>query len=154
LDLGGIRFKVEAYNKHIHDQKGHPLVPFWIRIKGLPYRLFKPEEQRRLADDLGGGILLDVDPRSGYHLDFTYFRMKIGVCDRDVILKYCKLKFDENGDISFHTLTIEVEDIVNQFHEDLNGPGPDQGNKKKSLWQSKEKGSDGPSQEGLSQDSQ
>jgi hypothetical protein len=74
LDLGGVRFQVEAYNKHKHDHRGHPPIPFWIRIEGMPYRLFKPDEQKRLANDLGGGILLDVDPRSGYHLDFTYLR--------------------------------------------------------------------------------
>jgi Domain of unknown function (DUF4283)/Zinc knuckle len=85
LDLGGIRFKVEAYNTRKHDHQGHPPTPFWIKICGLPYRLFKPEEFQKIAHDLGGGTLLDVDPRSSYHLDFNYVRLKIGVCDKEII---------------------------------------------------------------------
>jgi hypothetical protein len=52
----------------IRGQRGHPPVPFWIPIEGLPYRLFKPQEQRRLADDLGGGILLDLSLSFRFHL--------------------------------------------------------------------------------------
>jgi Domain of unknown function (DUF4283)/Zinc knuckle len=102
LDLGGYRFTLEPYDLRKHDFIGHSPIPFWIRVTGLPYRFFKDEEFKRIADDLGGGILLDVDPRSGYHLDFCYLRLRIGVCDREVIPKYRKLKFTEtNGTVTF-----------------------------------------------------
>jgi Domain of unknown function (DUF4283) len=130
LDLGGIRFLAEAYNHRKHDQQGRPPIPFWIKITGLPNHLFKPEEFHNIANDLGGGVFLDVDPRSSYHLDFNYLRLKIGVFDRDIIPEYRKTKLtDENDVVSFHILKFEVEDEMDEVFEDLNGLGNDNGNK-------------------------
>jgi hypothetical protein len=78
-----------------------------MKIRDLPYILFKPKEFQRLTDDLGRRVPLDVDPRLGYHLDFTYLRIKVGLCDRGVIPTYRKTKFtDENGVIFFHDLKL------------------------------------------------
>jgi hypothetical protein len=64
LDLGGLCFPIEAYNLKKHDISGHPHIPMWIKIQGLLYRFFKDEDFKRIVDDLGGGILLDIDPWS------------------------------------------------------------------------------------------
>jgi hypothetical protein len=57
---------------------------------------------------------MEVDPRSGNHYDFCVLRMRIGVCDRDIIPLYRKLKFtDVNGVATFYTLFYEVEDDLN-----------------------------------------
>jgi Domain of unknown function (DUF4283)/Zinc knuckle len=154
LDLGGIRFKVEAYNTRKHDHQGHPPIPFWIKIRGLPHRLFKPEEFQKIAQDLGGGTLLDVDPRSGYHLDFNYVRLKIGVCDKETIPEYRKVKFtDENGMVSFHILKFEIEEELDEVFETHTGLGPDNDNKRKFFWQMKES-LDPPFHRNQSQESQ
>jgi hypothetical protein len=88
-----------------HDIQGHPPIPLWIKIKGLPYRFFKRTEFERLADDLGGGIFMEVDPRSGNHYDFCVLRMRVDVCDRDIIPPYRKMKFTNvNGIATFYTL--------------------------------------------------
>jgi hypothetical protein len=44
LDLGGLRFPIEAYNESKHDFPGNPPSPTWIIIRGLPYQFFKQEE--------------------------------------------------------------------------------------------------------------
>jgi Zinc knuckle len=142
LDLGGIRFPVESYNRMRHDIQGHPPIPLWIKIKGLPYRFFKRTEFERLADDLGGGILMEVDPRSGNHYDFYVLRMRVGVCDRDIIPPYRKMKFtDVNGIATFYTLFYEVEDDLNMKllkEQEL-------GAKRKIYWREK------PNEDGLNQ---
>jgi Domain of unknown function (DUF4283)/Zinc knuckle len=138
IDLGGIRFPVEGYDKIKHDIQGHPPIPLWIKIKGLPYRFFKTQEFERISNDLGGGVLLEVDPRSGNHYDFTILRLRVGVCDREVVPPFRKLKFTEqNGIVSFYTLFYEVEDDLNQelLEIDL-----EMGNKRKAFWQEKSKG--------------
>jgi Domain of unknown function (DUF4283) len=81
LELGGICFPVEAYNRERHDIQGHPPFPTWIKIRGLPYRFFNKHEFEIIAYDLGGGILLEVDPRSNNHYDFSVLRMKVGICE-------------------------------------------------------------------------
>jgi Domain of unknown function (DUF4283) len=78
IDLGGIRFPVEAYDKIKHDIQGHPPIPLWIKIKGLPYRFFKKYEFERLADDLRGGVLIEVNLRVGNHYDFSVLRLRVG----------------------------------------------------------------------------
>jgi Domain of unknown function (DUF4283) len=109
LDLGGIKFPVEVYNSKKHDFHGHKPVPIWIIIRGLPYRFFKNNEFMRIADDLSGGVLLDIDPRSDTHLDFSYLIMKVGVANVDVILPFRKMKFtDRLGQVTFHHLTYEI----------------------------------------------
>jgi hypothetical protein len=97
LTLGGIRFPVE-YKREKHDNAGHPPMPLWIKISGLPYRFFKRIEFERIAEELSGSTLLEVDPRSSNHLDFSYLRLKVGVADVDIIPPFRKLKFTEiNG---------------------------------------------------------
>jgi hypothetical protein len=114
LDLGGIRFPVESYNRIRHDIQGHLLIPLSIKITGLPYRFFKKHEFKHMADDLEGGILMEVDPRLGNHYDFCVLQMRIGVCDRDIIPSFRKLKFtDINRAVTFYTLFYEVEDDLN-----------------------------------------
>jgi hypothetical protein len=129
LNLDGYRFTLEPYNMRKHDFTGHSPILFWIRVTSLPYRFFRDEEFKRIVDDLGGGILLDVDPRSSYHLDFCYLRLRIGMCDRDVIPKYRKLKFTEiNGNVTFYHLKYDVEDNSVDIGDDTLGHDPDIGN--------------------------
>jgi hypothetical protein len=72
LDLGGIKFPVEACNVKKHGFHGCKPVPVWIIITGLSYRFFKHSVFLRIAEDLSRGVLLAVDPRSDTHLDFSY----------------------------------------------------------------------------------
>jgi Domain of unknown function (DUF4283) len=110
LTLGGIRFPVEEYNKVKHDNTGHPPIPTWVKISGLPYRFFKKFEFERIADELSCSILLEVDPRSSNHLDFSFLRMKLGISDIDVIPLFRKMKFhDFDGSISFHIMFFEID---------------------------------------------
>jgi hypothetical protein len=64
------------------------------------------------------------------------------VCDRDVILKYWKLKFTEiNGNVTFYHLKYDVEDNSVDIEEDTSGHDPDIGNnghKRKPYWQPKD----------------
>jgi hypothetical protein len=74
LTLGGIRFSVEEYNKIKHYNADHPPLPTWVKISELPYRFFEKIKFERIIDELSGSILIDVDPRSSNHLDFSFFR--------------------------------------------------------------------------------
>jgi hypothetical protein len=79
LTLGGIRFPVEAYNIEKHDNPGHSPLPLWVKITGLPFIFFKKYEFERIAVELSDSLLLEVDPRSSNHLNFTSLRLKLGV---------------------------------------------------------------------------
>jgi Zinc knuckle len=119
ITLGGIRFPVEAYNNDKHDNAGHPPLPIWVKITCSPYRFFKKFEFERIADELSGSLLLEVDPRSSNHLDFTSLRLKLGVSDLDVIPPFRKLKFtDNNGIIRFFTLFFEIDHEANMLMVD------------------------------------
>jgi hypothetical protein len=70
--------------------------------------------------------------------------MRVGVCDRDVIPSFRKMKFTEhNGIISFYTLFYEVEDDLNN---ELLVKEMEIGNKRKSYWKEKLKGDGSGSQ--------
>jgi Domain of unknown function (DUF4283) len=90
IELGGVHFPIEAYKRTRHDIQGHPLIPMWIRIRGLPYRFFKKHEFEHIADDLGGAILMEVDPRSGNHYDFSILRIKVGYMTRTSFYHFTK----------------------------------------------------------------
>jgi hypothetical protein len=51
---------------------------------------FKHTELVRIVKDFSREVLLDVDPRSDTHLNFSYLKMKVGVCDADVIRPFRK----------------------------------------------------------------
>jgi Domain of unknown function (DUF4283) len=105
---------IEAYNKEKHDNAGQPPLPVWVKITGLPYRFFKKNEFERIADDLSGSILLDVDPRNSNHHDFSFLRIKIGIANIEVIPPFRKLKFTEGDDsVSFHTLYYDLDHEAN-----------------------------------------
>jgi hypothetical protein len=119
LTLGGIRIPVEAYNKEKHDNPGHSPLPLWVKITRLPYRFFKKYEFERIADELSGSLLLEVDPRSSNHLDFTSLRLKLRVSDLEVIPPFRKLKFTEsNGVVRFYILFFEIDHEVNMLMVD------------------------------------
>jgi Domain of unknown function (DUF4283) len=140
LILGGIRFPIEAYNKEKHDNAGQPPLPVWVKITGLPYRFFKKYEFERIADDLSGSILLDVDPRNSNHHDFSFLRIKIGIADIEVIPPFRKLKFTEgDGSVSFHTLYYNLDHEANMLMEDSLNQDPRQ-TKVKAFWQKKVNG--------------
>jgi hypothetical protein len=103
----------------------------WIKIKDLPFRFFKKKEFERITDDLEGGLLMEVDPRSGNHYDFSVLRMRVGVCDRDIVPSFRKMRFNEvNGAVTFYTLFYEIEDDLNLNTHDEG----DNDNKRKKYW--------------------
>lgn len=51
-----------------------------MNITGFPPKLWRPMEFRRLVESFGG-FLIDVDPRSSGHYDFSILRLKVGVPD-------------------------------------------------------------------------
>jgi hypothetical protein len=76
---------MEAYNTELQDHAGHPPVPTWVKVTGLPYRCFKKFEFERIVDELSGSLLLELDPRSNNHLYFTTLRLKLGIADIKLI---------------------------------------------------------------------
>jgi hypothetical protein len=105
LTLGGIQFPMEEYNKENHDNASHlPMSP-WIKISGLPYHFFKKFEFECITKELSGSTLLEVDPRSSNHLDFSYLRLKVRGADLEVLSPFHKLKFIKfDGLVTFYTL--------------------------------------------------
>lgn len=57
-----------------------------MNIRGFPPKLWTHVEFRKLAEEIGG-FLIDVDPRSSGHYDFSVLRLKIGVPDVSIIPK-------------------------------------------------------------------
>jgi hypothetical protein len=79
-------------------------------VIGLPFDLWRPNEFKKVANELGGGVLIDVDTKSENHLELDVLRMQVGVFDRESIPNKLKMKFtDNNNKVFFHLLTIEVE---------------------------------------------
>jgi Domain of unknown function (DUF4283) len=91
LILGDIVFPIEPFDLLKYD-KGKDLVSVWVQVLGLPYHLWQDYEFHRIADELGG-VLLDVDPRSPHHIDFTLLRIRVGVSDMDVLPSYRNMFF-------------------------------------------------------------
>lgn len=107
--LGGFTFPIEAYSRAKFEGGHHP-IPIWIKVYDLRYRFFKPVEYLRIVDSLSGGILLDVDRKVIDHIDFRVLRMKVGVCDKEVIPPLRKLKFvEDDGEVKFFVLRFEME---------------------------------------------
>jgi hypothetical protein len=101
---------------------------------------FKKNEFERIADDLSGSILLDVDLRNSNHHDFSFLRIKIGIADIEVIPPFRKLKFTErDGLVSFHTLYYEFDREANMLMEDSLDQDP-RHTKVKAYWQKKVNG--------------
>jgi Domain of unknown function (DUF4283) len=83
LILGDIIFSLAHFDPSMFD-KGRDLVPVWIQVVGLSYHLWQDFEFRQITDEIGG-ILLNVDPRSVYHIYFTLLRLHIGVSALELV---------------------------------------------------------------------
>jgi hypothetical protein len=61
--------------------------------------------------------------------------MKVGICDRDIIPPFRKLKFtEENEAVTYYILFFEVDE---ELTTELNGDDIDPGHKRKMYWTKK-----------------
>ncbi|XP_078153638.1 uncharacterized protein LOC144548796 [Carex rostrata] len=106
--LGDVVFQVVTFDFLSHDGGSDP-VQVWVNITGFPPKLWRLQEFRRLVESFGG-FLIDVDPRSSGHYDFSVLRLKVGVPDVRCIPAAKVLHFV--GDAQQHRyyfLTFEID---------------------------------------------
>lgn len=106
--LGDVSFPVAPFDPPSHDG-GYDPIQIWLNIRGFPLMLWLHVEFRRLAEELGG-FLVEVDPRSSGHHDFTVLRIKIGVPKVDIVPKFRRLHFvSDNENHKYYDLFIDLE---------------------------------------------
>ncbi|XP_078164499.1 uncharacterized protein LOC144559356 [Carex rostrata] len=106
--LGDVSYPVAPFDPPSHDG-GYDPIQIWLNIRGFPLMLWFYMEIRRLAEELGG-FLVEVDPRSSGHHDFTVLRMKIGVPKVDIVPKFRRLHFVSDNEIhKYYDLFIDIE---------------------------------------------
>jgi hypothetical protein len=95
LILSDIVFPVEPFDPLKHDRKGKDL------------------EFHRIADELGR-VLLDVDPRSVVHIDFTVLRIRVDVPALKSIPSRRNMFFsDSQGRIKLYQLSFDTDISTN-----------------------------------------
>jgi hypothetical protein len=106
-------FPMEPFDPSKYDRKGKYLVYVRVHVLGLPYHLWRDLKFHRIADELGG-VLLDVDPRSADHIDFTMLRIRLGV-PALVSIPSCRNIFflDPQGKIKLYHLSFDTDISTN-----------------------------------------
>lgn len=107
LRLDGVKFPVVSWEPRFSE--GTKLTSLWVKIHGYPHLLWQWQEIDRMLNPLGA-ILLDMDPGAGKKCNWKFVRVRIGICDRELLPKHhWMMTRDATGYVSGSLLNFEIE---------------------------------------------